>query len=146
MDFRIEKVENESRLNVCLKIREKVFIEEKHVPREIENDEFDRLRDDCEHFLIYYNGKPVGTVRFRFTDSGIVKLQRFCFLEDCRKLGLGSKVLEYAEKRYKSLGKSKIVIEAKFSASQFYEKCSYKAVSEIFYEVGVEHIRMEKEL
>ena len=146
MNCSVEKVTTESNLNKCLEIREKVFIIEKNVPREIENDEFDRICETCEHFLVFDGEKPVGTVRMRFLDESTVKLQRFCFLKEFRGLGFGSKTIEYIESRYKSLGKNKIVIEAKYDVSQFYEKCGYKRVSDIFLEVGVEHINMEKEI
>ena len=146
MKFGIIKVESEDDLNACLEIREKVFIEEKGVPREIENDKYDCLRDDCEHFLVSYDGQPVGTVRVRALDDKTVMLQRFCFLRQCRGLGLGAKTVESIGKRCKNLGKTKIVVEAKYSASPFYEKCGFMAVSDIFCEVGVKHIKMEKEI
>ena len=146
MGFRIVKVTNNDDLKKCLEIREKVFIEEKNVPRDIENDGFDCMREDCEHFIVYSGSVPAGTVRMRFIDESTVRLQRFCFLKEYRGLGLGSKTVEFVEKRYKEKGIKKIVIEAKYAVSPFYEKCGYKTVSGIFLEVGVEHVNMEKEL
>jgi predicted GNAT family N-acyltransferase len=146
MDFSIIQVTNTDELKKCLAIREKVFIIEKDVPREIENDEFDAIRNDCEHFLILCNSLPVGTVRMRFLENDVMKLQRFCFLKEYRHLGLGSKTVTFIEERYRKFGKVKIVIEAKYAVSPFYEKCGYKKVSDIFYEVGVKHVNMEKQI
>lgn len=146
MEFDIKKVSDENELKICLEIRRTVFIEEKNVPAEIENDEYDCLDGRSEHFLVFADKKPVGTVRMLFTDSDCVKLQRLCFLKEYRGFGLGSRTVEYLEERYRSLGKKKIFMEAKFAVSPFYEKCGYKAVSDIFYEVGIKHIKMEKEI
>jgi len=146
MNFCIKQVLSSAELEKCLEIRKKVFIEEKNVPPEIENDKFDCICEECEHFIVYYGNSPVGTVRMRFIDENTVKLQRFCFIKEYRGLGLGSKTVDFIESRYKSLGKSKIVIEAKYSVSPFYEKCGYRKVSDIFLEVGVEHVNMEKDI
>ena len=50
----IIKVSNKEDLNKCLEIRKEVFIEEKNVPIEIENDCYDIITETCDHFLIKY--------------------------------------------------------------------------------------------
>ncbi len=143
----ISVAKNKEELMACLRIRREVFQIEKKVPKEIEEDEFDCLDKECEHFLIRYDNRNVGTTRCRvMTDKKVIRLQRFCFLAEFRNLGLGRKALEFIEQYYRSMGKDKIVMDAKFEVSIFYEKCGYLTKSDIFEEVGIEHIAMEKYL
>ncbi len=137
----IETIED---LEKALKIRRKVFVEEHNVPESIELDEFDTLGVGCMHFLALYDNKPVGTLRANLTIKDTVKIQRFCFLPEYRKSGFGKLLLDFAEKELLTKGYKYFFLEAKFSVHPFYEKCGYKKVSDIFYEVNVPHVKMEK--
>lgn len=139
----IIKVSNKEDLKKCLDIREKVFIEEKKVPIEIENDCYDIITEACDHFLIKYENKTVGTLRCYVKEKDEVKLQRFCILKEYRKLGIGKEVLAYIENYYKNY-KKVIKMDAKYEALVFYEKCGYKKISEVFIEANIEHIAMIK--
>lgn len=96
--------------------------------------------------MIEYSSNKVGTIRCLKDDEDTIKIQRFCILKEYRKLGIGRKVLEYLEDYYKNLQKKKIIMDAKYSVSNFYEICGYKKISDIFIEAGIEHIKMEKNL
>ena len=141
----IIKVNNNENLKDCLEIREKVFIEEKNVPVEIENDCYDKITEECDHFLIKLDNENVGTLRCYLKDENQVKLQRFCILREYRKLGIGKKVLSYIENYYK-INKKAIIMDAKYEAVGFYEKCGYKKVSDVFIEADIEHITMLKNI
>lgn len=141
----IIKVNNNEDLKKCLNMREKVFVEEKNVPIEIENDCYDIITENCDHFLIIYDNKIVGTLRCYVKEKNEVKLQRFCILKEYRKLGIGKKVLSHIENYYKNY-KETIKMDAKYEALGFYEKCGYKKISDVFMEANVEHIKMIKYL
>lgn len=130
----------------CLAIRDAVFTREKGVPKEIEVDGHDRLSDTCDHFLLCCAGNDVGAIRCLHTAPDTIRIQRFCFLRDCRGLGLGRAVMEHLESHYCALGVTQIVMDAKFEAAGFYEKCGYRRVSDIFTEAGIPHVKMEKTL
>lgn len=142
----ILKINDDSMLTDALEIRKKVFTDEKLVPRDIEHDKYDETLDLCDHFIIIYNDIKVGTLRCLNIDDNIVKLQRFCFLKEYRNLGLGKKTLEFIENFYKKQDIKKIMMDAKYQVSGFYEKCGYIKQSEIFVEAGIEHIKMSKNL
>lgn len=145
-DLEIIKVENIENLNECLKIRNEVFIKEKNVPKEIEVDEYDYLNNKCDHFIIEYEKKKIGTLRCLNVDSNIIKIQRFCFLKEYRKLGLGKATLNYIENYYRQKNKKKIIMDAKYGVYKFYEKCGYEKNSDVFIEANIEHIRMIKNI
>lgn len=144
VNFRI--IESQDDLESALKIRREVFVEEHNVPESIELDKFDTLDSGCIHILALYNDLPIGTLRANLTIKDKVKIQRFCFLPEYRKHGFGKLLLEFAENELINKGYSYFFLEAKFAVHHFYEKCGYKRVSDIFYEVDVPHVKMEKHI
>ena len=141
----IKIIETKDDLEKALNIRRTVFVQEHNVPEDIELDEFDTLDSGCVHVLALYDNKPIGTLRANLTIKDKVKIQRFCFLSEYRKLGFGKQLLEFAENELHKKGYKYFFLEAKFSVHPFYEKCGYKKVSDIFYEVNVPHVKMVKE-
>ncbi|MBR2875952.1 MAG: GNAT family N-acetyltransferase [Clostridia bacterium] len=141
-EFKIVTTNDE--LEAALNIRRNVFINEMGVPENIELDEFDTPDSLCKHILVLYNKKAVGTARCNLISDKKLKIQRFCFLPEYRKSGLGKLLLEFIETTFSSEGYNYFFLEAKFSVQQFYEKCGYKTVSDIFIEANVPHIKMEK--
>lgn len=142
LEFKV--IETKEDLEKALNIRRTVFVEEHNVPESIELDEFDTLDSQCMHILALYDNKPIGTLRANLTVKDKVKFQRFCFLPEYRRSGFGKLLLEFAENELLKKDYNYFFLEAKFSVHPFYEKCGYKKVSDIFYEVGVPHVKMEK--
>lgn len=140
------RVQDEDTLSRCLKIRGEVFTIEKGVPREIEADAFDCLGGACDHFLIRFNGADVGAFRLAYTKENVAQIQRLCIFKKFRGLGLGKSALEQIELFCKKRRCTAVELDAKCSASPFYEKCGCKTVSAPFTEAGVMHVKMRKEL
>lgn len=133
-------------LEQCLAIRKQVFSVEKGIPHDIDRDEYDRPDSPCLHYLIRFQGENVGTLRCLPLSGNTIRIQRFCFYKSFRGLGLGRAVMEEIEQRTRRDGTRTIVLDAKCAVSGFYEKCGYRAASGVFWEAGVEHIKMEKAL
>lgn len=146
MKVEILKADDIPAIRRCMEIRRNVFIIEKGVAEEIEIDEYDCVNDMCEHFLVRYEDRDVGTVRCLHTSDDTVRLQRFCFLKSCRGMGLGRTVIEYIENHCRDEGITTVEMDAKYQAFRFYEKCGYEKASEVFIEAGVEHVKMIKEI
>lgn len=60
--------------------------------------------------------------------------------------GIGRELVEYAEKRAKKVGYSKIVMHAMLSVVSFYERMGYHAEGDIFEEQGITFLKMVKDL
>jgi Predicted acyltransferase len=134
-------------LEECLNVRRAVFQVEKGIPRDIDIDSHDCINDVCEHFLMRYDNKNVGTVRCkRDIEKREIRLQRFCVLSDYRKFGLGRKMLEFIEVYFNNKGFEWIRLDSKFAVHGFYEKSGYRVVSDVFMEAGVAHVKMEKRI
>jgi len=67
---------------------------------------------------------------------------------DCKyqREGIGHAMVNYAEKRAKEAGYSKIIMHAMLSVVHFYEKMGYTQEGDIFEENGITFARMVKKL
>lgn len=133
-------VKTEEQLRDAYAIRKKVFVEEQHVPIEIEIDEHDA---NSSHFVLYDGDKPVGAGRFRILD-GKGKVERICILPTHRGRGAGLKIMEKIEEFARSLHIEDLVLNAQTSAIPFYKKQGYVVVSEEFFDAGIPHRTMKK--
>ncbi|OES45431.1 GNAT family N-acetyltransferase [Domibacillus iocasae] len=134
-------------LSVAFHIRKEVFVEEQGVPLEDEFDQFDTLegQGQCEHILVYYNEKPVGTGRIRIVD-GLGKLERICILKPYRKFGLGKVIIKALEEIAEEKEVSQVKLHGQTQAEGFYQKLGYRSSSNIFMEDGIPHILMVKDI
>lgn len=133
-------------LSECMKVRNQVFTIEKNVPVEIEVDDYDVLDGICDHFLIKSDEVSVGAMRCKHLNDDKVKLQRFCILKEYRGLDYGKKSIELVEDTYRNQDISYIEIDSKYNVHEFYEKCGYTIVSDVFIEADVPHVKMTKTL
>ena len=85
---------NQHLYNISLAIRTEVFVIEQNVDPILEYDEFE---ESSQHYLIYFDEKPVGTARWRETTDGI-KLERFAVLKDYRNKQIGDQLLKQVMK------------------------------------------------
>jgi predicted GNAT family N-acyltransferase len=123
--------------NICCAIRTRVFVEEQQVDRALEYDH----EEESHFYLLYVDGKPVATARWRETDKGI-KLERFAMLNEFRNQGLGSELLKEVLKDVQKLDK-KIYLHSQLMAVSYYERAGFVKVGKKFTEAGIEHYLME---
>ena len=141
---RCVRVSNRAQFIHCTAIREKVFIVEQNVPREIEIDEHDRLDDPLtRHYLLMVDGHPLGTARTLMKEPGILKIQRFAMMKSVRGQGLGKQFLLSIEADSDPSIKT-FILDAQVHAIPFYESCGYTVIGEQFLEAGIEHKTMLK--
>lgn len=141
----VKKVTTEEQLQEAFHIRKTVFVEEQHVPLADEFDAFDHLDAPCEHILVYYEGKPIGTGRIRIVD-GDGKLERICLLQQGRSLGLGKVILNALEELAKANDIERVKLHGQTHAEGFYKKLGYETKSDVFMEDGIPHVLMAKNL
>ncbi|MDQ0174608.1 GNAT family N-acetyltransferase [Bacillus chungangensis] len=136
----VTKVSTEQQLKDAFSIRKKVFIEEQHVPVEIEMDEYE---NESAHFVLYVNENPAGAGRFRIINNN-GKIERVCILPRYRGLGAGNHIMKAIEDYAKTIEVSSIVLHAQTHAIPFYKKLGYQEDSEEFYDAGIPHKSMKK--
>lgn len=137
------KVKNKDMLSDCFKIRQRVFVDEQHVPLEHELDEYEEL---ATHVIGYDDeGKPVGCGRFRpYEDKA--KIERVAILKEYRNQGIGYHLMQAIEAIAKEENYTLVTLNAQVQAQSFYEKLGYSTEGTTFLEENIEHIKMSKNL
>jgi predicted GNAT family N-acyltransferase len=123
-------------------IRRLVFIQEQHVPEEIEMDADDA---DAFHALALEGNVPVGCGRMVAHD-GYVKIGRMAVLRERRGEGIGRSILAFLMENARRQGVSRAVLHAQLTAEGFYLKNDYIPEGEVFEEAGIVHRRMSRQL
>lgn len=118
-------------------IRRKVFVEEQQVSRE---EEFDEFEENSRHYLVYYDGQPVGTARWRYTDKGL-KLERFAMLKEYRNKKVGSIILKRILSDVEGLS-DYIYLHAQLPAVNFYAREGFVKEGPMFSECNIDHYKM----
>jgi predicted GNAT family N-acyltransferase len=127
-------------------IRRKVFVEEQHVPDEMEIDEVDERADTQYILIMNEEEKPVGTARFRPYGEGVLKVERVAVLKEQRGTGTGRMIMETIETTAKKAGYQGLKLAAQLHARKFYEGLGYQSQGETYLEAGIEHIDMVKSI
>lgn len=138
----VKIVNNDQQLKDAYAIRKKVFVDEQQVPME---EEIDHLESEATHFVLYQNQEPIGAGRIRFVDE-YGKVERICVLKDSRASGAGKALMDKIESHAKENGINLLKLNAQTHALPFYSKLGYEVVSDEFFEAGIAHKTMLKNL
>ena len=120
-------------------IRKVVFTDELNIPESHLFDEYDKT---CEQFLIKNDEITVGALRLR-KENNIIKLERMAILAKFRKMSFGIKAINEVKKHCIIKSESKIFLDSIYDIRDFYKKCGFTEIGDIFERVGLRHIRME---
>lgn len=123
------------------RIRFTVFVDEQHVPEELEIDDRDR---ECVHVLAFDGDTPVGTARIDLPKAG--KVGRLAVAAESRRRGIGTALMERLHAIAQAHGLTHVWCHAQLAAMPFYERLGYQASGEIFDEADIPHLRMDRDL
>jgi predicted GNAT family N-acyltransferase len=121
-------------------VRERVFIEEQQVPRELEWDEWDETSDHAVAFDA--RGNPIGTARL-LPDG---RIGRMAVLKDWRRQGVGAGLLGAILDRARSRSLARVTLHAQTQAAGFYRRFGFSERGGEFVEAGIPHVEMTLEL
>jgi predicted GNAT family N-acyltransferase len=117
-------------------IRLEVFVQEQHVPAELEMDDKDAV---CLHVVAYDpQGTPLATGRL-LPDGHI---GRMAVRKPHRGSGIGGLLLQGLMAQAKARGDAMVVLSAQSHAAPFYARHGFAKQGEEFYEAGIAHIEM----
>lgn len=89
----------------------------------------------------------IGCLMLHPTDAdNAIKLRQMAVYDDWQGKGIGRLLVLAAEETVKAKAINRIILHARVSALDFYNKLNYKQTSDVFTEVGIPHVVMEKEL
>jgi len=125
-------------------IRERVFVEEQGVPRNLEYDTHD---ETAIHLLVLDEmNRPVATGRTRPYDEQRMKLERVATLAATRGKGYGGELMRAMERVARREGRTILTLGAQVQAIPFYQGLGYAIVSDEFDDAGIPHRTMEKKI
>jgi predicted GNAT family N-acyltransferase len=118
-------------------IRARVFIEEQHVPKDLE---WDGLDDAADHFIALNEmGVSLGTARLLETGQ----IGRMAVLAEHRGKGIGRQLLDAAVAHAVSKGARRVFLHAQRHAEAFYRKAGFLPTGMEMMEAGIPHLEME---
>jgi predicted GNAT family N-acyltransferase len=141
-DLRVTAITSPDEMRQAHAIRRRVFVEEQHVPEEIELDADDGR---AFHALATLDGRAVGCGRL-VAHGDEVKIGRMAVEREQRGRGIGAEVLRFLLAEARRRGNRIAVLHAQLSAEGFYLKEGFTPVGDVFEEAGIAHRRMELEL
>ena len=136
MEIKINIVTTDQDYRDCLYIRNKVFIEEQNINKELE---YDDKKVSAIYILAKINLIAIGTARYRFTEVGM-KLERFAVLKEYRGLGVGKSLVSFLVKTLKS--EKNLYLNSQKKVAGFYKKLGFKIRGDVFYEAKIPHYKM----
>ena len=132
----IEIIDWHDKQDALQAIRKSVFIDEQHVPKELE---WDGRDTECTQFLASINSIPAATARL--TPEG--QIGRMAVLKDFRGNGFGSQLLVAVLEQAKHAGYAQVFLHAQVSVIKFYEQHGFIAEGDVFMDAGIEHRTMK---
>jgi predicted GNAT family N-acyltransferase len=121
-------------------VRERVFVEEQSVPRDLEWDHWDEAGDHA--VVCDAAGRAIGTARL-LPDG---RIGRMAVLKEWRRKGVGAALLGALLERARSRSMQRAVLHAQVHAAGFYRKYGFSERGEEFLEAGIPHVEMTLEL
>ena len=89
----------------------------------------------------------VGVCRLQFNSKTEAQLRFMGVKTNTQGLGIGKQLIIYAEQKAKQRGATKIILQAREIAVEFYKKCDYSIVEKSFLMWDeIQHYLMEKKL
>jgi predicted GNAT family N-acyltransferase len=121
-------------------VREEVFIQEQHVPFDIEWDAYDT---DAIHLLaLDENNHPIGCARIlkqgRIGRMAVVKAWRGC--------GVGLALLHAALEQCKQMQMIKVSLSSQTHAIKFYQRAGFVVTSDAYIDANIWHVDMLRQL
>jgi len=129
-------------LDACLALRRTVFCDEQGVSEGLE---FDGCDAEALHLACLLDDHVVGTLRL-VCQGDQARLGRMAVRADCRRAGIGRRLVQAASDLLVERGCTRIVLHAQVRALGFYEALGFRARGERFTEAAIEHVFMDRDL
>lgn len=92
------------------------------------------------------NGKMIGCLILQPVDVHTLKMRQVAVFPEWQGRSVGTGLVAFSEHFALKKGYTKIELHARISAVEFYNRLHYTKTGNIFKEVGIDHLKMEKTL
>ena len=142
-EFNYKLISNDRELKSAFEVRRQVFVEEQGISEDLELDEYDR---EALHMVVKDKGRVIGTARVRFLVSGQAKLERMAVLKHVRRRGIGSGIISFLIEELRNRQIEQVLLHAQYPVIVFYRSCGFEESGLPFWEAGIKHIKMHREI
>lgn len=144
--FQVELADWDSFQDALCGIRHTVFVVEQLVPVEIEMEAIDADPGQVIHVIVRdTHGEPIGTARM-LLDVPIPRIGRMAVLRSWRGQGVGRAMLEFLCDIAKKRGYQQARLNSQSHATPFYYKQGFISHGREFFEAGIPHLEMRRDL
>lgn len=139
-EFRVRRARWPDDMQALKTVRERVFVQEQHVPAALE---WDGLDEHCIHALAEdLNGQPIATGRMK-ADG---KIGRIAVLKNWRGKQVGNGIMGELFKAAHEQQLKECYLDSQLSALGFYQNLGFIEEGEEFMDAGIPHLRMRLKL
>jgi predicted GNAT family N-acyltransferase len=139
----VRKARDAAEVQAARDLRIRVFCDEQGVDPALE---VDGLDDEATQIVAFDESGIIATCRLRYPEAGVCKLERMVVDARVRKLGVGGRLLDWAEEEGRAAGAKTMVLNSQLRVQDFYGSHGYEPEGETFMDAGIDHIRMTKAL
>jgi GNAT superfamily N-acetyltransferase len=94
----------------------------------------------------FQNEEIIGCCVLTPKDNATIQLRQMTVRSDFRGKGIGAAIIEFAEELARKNNFLLLIMHARDPVIEFYKKCGYEIDGEQFFEVGIGHHKMRKQL
>lgn len=94
----------------------------------------------------FENNEMIGCCVLTPRENNVIQLRQMTVREDYRGKKIGAAIVEFAEEVAKENNFSILMMHARDPVIDFYTKCGYEIAGDQFFEVGMGHHKMQKQL
>lgn len=136
-------VTNDRELEAAFEVRKQVFVEEQGISEDLELDSHDR---EALHIVVKDGERVIGTARVLFPATNQAKIERMAVLKPHRRQGIGSGIISFLNEELRSRQVEQVILHAQYPVVAFYKSCGFEESGSPFWEAGIKHIKMERQL
>ena len=142
MHFTIKQPETEIEFKQYYHLRWKILRAPWNQP---EGSEIDSIENLCFHIMATNDNNVIAIARLQFNSDTEAQVRYMAVAKEFEGKGIGSELLKALEFQAKSSARKTIVLDARESAVQFYEKKGYKVIEKSYLLFdAIQHYKMSK--
>lgn len=106
-----------------------------------------RKKEENDIFIgAFKNNEIAGCCVLTKADNEVLQLRQMAVRPNLQGNKIGTAIIEFAEKTAKENNYKVLMMHARDPVIGFYKKCGYQLIGEQFFEVGIGHHKMQKQL
>jgi len=141
--FAYKLVAGDVELQEAFEVRREVFVREQDISEDLVFDEHD---GEAMHVVVKDGERVIGSARVQFLADNQAKLERMAILKRYRRKGIGKEMLLFLGSVWKDKQVQQVIIHAQLEVVPFYKLCAFNELGLPFWEAGIKHIEMRKQL